>query len=136
MDGARACGGGGDVWRLSHSTRATSDVLCGAVVANSTSGGAAGGAGGVASATVGVILVAGTAGSPQKDTRWSVATAGCPIYSAADKKAAARLRKGSTRGGEHGRGGQTHQSLLQFETISLQMGPAEAETPSWTVGLK
>ena len=48
MDGARACGGGGDVWRLSHSTRATSDVLCGAVVANSAAGGAAGGAAGIA----------------------------------------------------------------------------------------
>eukprot|EP00964_Phaeocystis_antarctica_P070401 scaffold42867_cov63-Phaeocystis_antarctica.AAC.3 len=38
----------GVVWRLGHSTRATSDVLCGTVVANSTAGGAAGGAAGIA----------------------------------------------------------------------------------------
>ena len=47
-----------------HSTRATSDVLCGAVVANSTAGGAAGGAGLV---TVGRCIrpaVAFAAGSP------------------------------------------------------------------------
>ena len=36
------------VWPASRGMWATSDVLCGAVVANSAAGGAAGGAGGVA----------------------------------------------------------------------------------------
>ena len=47
MEGGGAWGGV-CVWLLGHSTQATSDVLCGAVVANSAAGGAAGGAGGVA----------------------------------------------------------------------------------------
>ena len=111
-----------------HSTRATSDVLCGAVVANSTAGGAAGGAGLVAT---GSRTTASAVAAPTKKIITAAIIARTWIV-AADKKVAARLRKG--RGARAG--GQTHQSLLQFETIDLQMGPAKAKTPSWTAGLK
>ena len=117
----------GVIWRPGHSTRTTSDVLCGTVVANSTAGWAAGGAGLVATGSR--TTASAVAHITSKITAATIART---WRVAADKKAAARLRKG--RGARAG--GQTHQSLLQFETIDLQMGPAKAKTPSWTAGLK
>ena len=58
----RACGVGGGGWRLGHGTRATSDVLCGAVLTSSAAGGAAGVAELVATGIVDTALaVASTA---------------------------------------------------------------------------